>query len=103
MVRLRVLAATACLLRVALPLHAAPQNLAPQAKITSNSEHSAPHLAKFVADGRIPEPHCQEDRHQAWACNGGRHRRGGATITFTWPAGSSAVVQKLCLTNEPQE
>ncbi|NQT53480.1 hypothetical protein HQ576_15585 [bacterium] len=84
MVRLRVLAATACLLRVALPLHAAPANLAPQAKITSNSEHSAPHLAKFVADGRIPEAHCQEDRHQAWACRGSKHQHGGATITFTW-------------------
>lgn len=30
---------------------AAPENIAPVAEITSNSEHSAPHLTKFVANG----------------------------------------------------
>ena len=33
----------------------APQNLAPQARITANSEFSQSFLARFVADGRIAE------------------------------------------------
>ncbi|HUT32583.1 MAG TPA: hypothetical protein VNE39_03800 [Planctomycetota bacterium] len=64
---------------------AAPENLAGKAAIASNSEYSAEFLAKFVADGKIPEGGCQEDRSQVWACQGSKHSRGGATITFTWP------------------
>ena len=32
----------------------APDNIALKAKVTATSEHSAPHLAKFAADGKIP-------------------------------------------------
>ncbi len=87
MKRVCTLAVAACLFCAAVPTRAAaPENLAPKATITSNSEHSPPHLAKLVADGKIPEAHCLDDRYKAWACQGSKHRRGGATITFSWPA-----------------
>jgi len=76
----------AVLLCIGPPATAAePENLAPKAAITSNSEFSGEFLAKFVADGHIPEAGGQQDRSQAWACQGRKHGRGGATITFTWP------------------
>ncbi len=67
------------------PMAASPENIAPKAAIASNSEFSGEFLAKFVADGKIPEADGQQDRSQAWACQGRKHGRGGATITFTWP------------------
>ncbi len=65
---------------------AGPENLAPRATISSNSEFSGEFLAKFVADGRIPEGGGQNDRSRVWACQGRKHAHGGATITFTWQA-----------------
>ncbi|HEY3320204.1 MAG TPA: hypothetical protein VGP72_07050 [Planctomycetota bacterium] len=64
---------------------APPENLAPKAKISSNSEHNADYLAKFVADGKIPECNSHDDLRQAWCVKGDTHRN-GAELTFEWDA-----------------
>ncbi|HEX2974237.1 MAG TPA: discoidin domain-containing protein [Tepidisphaeraceae bacterium] len=60
-----------------------PANLAPSARITASSEHSAAYPAKNVADGKIPAAVCQDDVNQAWAVNGKTHAQ-GAEISFAW-------------------
>ena len=62
-----------------------PENLAPKATVTANSEYSGQYLAKFVADGLIPDELGHEDVGKAWAVRGETHRQ-GAELTFQWPA-----------------
>jgi hypothetical protein len=62
----------------------APENLAPKARITADSEHNAQYKAQFVADGHIPREGGRNDAGKAWCVKGATHR-GGATLTFEWP------------------
>lgn len=62
-----------------------PENLAPKARITADSEHSPAYLARYVADGQVPDAGGREDPGRAWCVKGHTHRN-GATITFEWPA-----------------
>jgi len=62
-----------------------PENLAPKATIAANSEYSGQYLAKFVADGQVPDELGHEDVGKAWAVRGDTHRQ-GAELTLTWPA-----------------
>ncbi|MBN1418503.1 MAG: hypothetical protein JXP34_06970, partial [Planctomycetes bacterium] len=62
-----------------------PENLAPKAKIAADSEYSGEYLARFVADGVIPEPESHADPGKAWCVRGDTHR-GGATLRFDWDA-----------------
>lgn len=62
-----------------------PGNLAPQARIAADSEHSAPYQARFVADGHIPAPGSRADPGKAWCVRGQTHRT-GATLALEWPA-----------------
>ncbi len=62
-----------------------PENLAPRARITADSEHGDRYLARFVADGVIPPAGSRSaDLDKAWCVRGETHR-GGAEIAFTWP------------------
>ncbi|HUT01318.1 MAG TPA: hypothetical protein VM031_02595 [Phycisphaerae bacterium] len=61
-----------------------PENLAPKAKITSNSEFSGDFQAKFVADGHIAGIATRDDTRHAWAVQGKTHRN-GAELRFEWP------------------
>lgn len=62
---------------------ALPENLAPKARLTANSEHNQQYLAKFIADGRIPEAGGKQDLGLAWCVNGKTHGQ-GAEIRFQW-------------------
>ncbi|MCY3021654.1 MAG: hypothetical protein NTW87_21790 [Planctomycetota bacterium] len=65
---------------------AAPlENLAPKARISANSEYSQDYLAKFVADGKIPDAGGHDDLRQAWCVKGETHKN-GAELTFQWDA-----------------
>ena len=64
---------------------AQPENHAPKAKITANSEYNGDYLAKFVADGKVPDSGGHDDLRQAWCVKGDTHRN-GAELTFEWPA-----------------
>ena len=69
---------------VATAIHAAePENLAPQAKVTANSEYSDDYLAKWAVDGKIPAPGCKEDLRQAWCVRGADTQCAGQ-FTLTW-------------------
>ncbi len=61
-----------------------PENLAPRATITANSEHNKQYLASNVADGKIPAAGDRADIGKAWCVKGDSHRD-GAEIVFTWP------------------
>ena len=75
--------ALACLLLAASASAGTPDNLAPKARITANSEHSGQYLGRFVADGQIPEVGSHADPGKAWCVKGHTHRN-GATLTFEW-------------------
>ncbi|NQT41372.1 MAG: hypothetical protein HQ581_28040, partial [Planctomycetes bacterium] len=62
-----------------------PENLARKAKITATSECGASHLAKFVADGIIPEARMQNSAGKEWAARGNEHP-GGVELTMSWDA-----------------
>jgi len=62
-----------------------PQNLALRAKVSADSEHSATHAARFVADGKIPALAGCNGAGQEWAAKGNSHRD-GVTLTFQWPS-----------------
>ncbi len=68
--------AAAVLVVAATPILAAPKNIAPQAKITSNSEHSGSHAAKLVADGKIPSLGGCNGAGLGWAAKGNKHPGG---------------------------
>ncbi len=63
--------------------NAVPENLAPLASITANSEFNADYVAQNVANGVIPAAESRDDVGKAWAVNGATHLE-GATLTFTW-------------------
>ena len=65
------------------PADSAPENLAATAKITAESEYSKAYLAKFAADGEVPDEAGKDDPGRAWCVNGGTHR-GGADLVFEW-------------------
>ena len=58
-------------------------NLAPKAKISSDSEYSGDYLAKNVADGVVPVRGSSSDPGKAWCVNGNTHRE-GAVLNFEW-------------------
>ena len=67
-------------------LHAAqtlPENIAPRARISADSEHSRDYLAKNVADGAIPATSGNADTGRAWCVNGSTHRN-RSDIRFEW-------------------
>jgi hypothetical protein len=61
-----------------------PENLAPRATASANSEHNAHYRAAFAIDGRLPGGGGQDDLDQAWCVLGDTHRN-GATLSLTWP------------------
>lgn len=79
MVRLAMLS-----LVLALPVVAAPENLAPRAEITATSVFSADYAPGLVADGVVPEMLAQDDLGHAWAVQGAAWGN-EATLTFEWP------------------
>jgi hypothetical protein len=83
--RLAVCAAGAALGVRAAPLPALPENHAAAAVVAADSVYSAAYEAVFVADGKVPVERSGQDLRQAWCVNGATHR-GGAELTFTWPA-----------------
>ncbi len=64
---------------------ALPENRAVAATIAADSVYSRDYEAAFVADGKVPLELSRQDLRQAWCVNGATHR-GGAELTFTWPA-----------------
>ena len=62
---------------------AAPENLAPKAKVAANSEYSADYLAKWAVDGKIPAACCKQDSQQAWCVRGSDTKCTGE-FTLTW-------------------
>ena len=64
---------------------ALPENLAPKARISANSEFSKDYQARFVADGKIPPAGGKNDPGQAWCVKGDTHRN-GAELAFDWDA-----------------
>ncbi|MBL7152104.1 MAG: PD40 domain-containing protein [Phycisphaerae bacterium] len=65
------------------PKASLPQNLAPKAKISADSQHNNDYLAKFVADGHIPNADAKNDPRKAWCVQGDTHRN-GAELVFEW-------------------
>ncbi len=62
-----------------------PENIAPKAAISADSEYSKDYFARFVADGQIPAAGSKKDLRKAWCVQGSTHRD-GAQLTFEWPA-----------------
>ena len=62
-----------------------PENLAPRARITADSQYSKDYLPEFVADGQVPLASSRDDVGRAWCVDGKTHRN-GATLRFEWPA-----------------
>jgi len=62
---------------------AQPDNLAPKAAISSDSEYNRQYQARNVADGKIPAAGGQRDVDLAWCVNGSTHRN-QSHIRFEW-------------------
>ncbi|MHC4147542.1 MAG: hypothetical protein ACYSUD_22605, partial [Planctomycetota bacterium] len=62
---------------------APPENLAPKARISADSEHSRDYRAKNVADGDIPAAAGHKDVGSAWCVDGSTHRD-KSQIRFEW-------------------
>ena len=60
-----------------------PENLAPKARISADSEYSRDYQAKNVADGAIPAASGNRDTGRAWCVNGSTHRN-QSQIRFQW-------------------
>ncbi|HLB74474.1 MAG TPA: hypothetical protein VJJ98_10680 [Sedimentisphaerales bacterium] len=60
-----------------------PENLAPKAKISADSQYSNDYDPKFVADGQIPNADAKDDPGKAWCVQGNTHRN-GAELVFQW-------------------
>ena len=69
--------------RSAEPKASLAQNLAPKAKISADSQYNNDYLAKFVADGHIPNTDAKNDPRKAWCVQGDTHRN-GAELVFEW-------------------
>ncbi|NQT88728.1 PD40 domain-containing protein, partial [bacterium] len=83
---LKTLRTMLAVLVLASLVHAgAPENLAPKAKITADSEYNGQYKAAFVANGVIPKPMGKADIGKAWVVKGTTHGK-RARITFEWPA-----------------
>ena len=63
---------------------AEPENVAPKAKVTADSEYNNQYLVKFITDGKVPGALSKQDPGKAWAVQGNTHR-GGAELVFEWP------------------
>ena len=63
---------------------AAPENLAPKAKVWASSQYSDTWAAKYAIDGKVPTGGRGKDAKQAWAIN--RAKAGDkAEFTLQWP------------------
>ncbi len=62
---------------------AEPENLAPKAKVSANSEFSDDYLAKWAVDGKIPGACSKQDMRQAWCVRGGDTKCTGE-FTLAW-------------------
>ncbi len=62
-----------------------PENLARKAKVTATSEYGNSCLARFVADGIIPEARMQNSAGKEWAVKGNNHPN-GVELTMSWAA-----------------
>ncbi len=60
-----------------------PENLAPKAKISADSQFSNDYDPKFVADGQISNADAKDDPGKAWCVQGNTHRN-GAELIFQW-------------------
>ena len=60
-----------------------PENLAPKASISADSQYSNDYLPKFVADSHIPIANAKNDPRKAWCVQGDTHRN-GAELIFQW-------------------
>jgi len=60
-----------------------PENLAPKATISADSQFSSDYEPKFVADGQIPNTEAKDDPGKAWCVQGNTHRN-GAELIFRW-------------------
>ncbi|MBI4582749.1 MAG: hypothetical protein HY717_01765 [Planctomycetes bacterium] len=60
-----------------------PENLARKARVRATSEYSEHYLAKFAADGKVPDPGSRADLDQAW-CVRGEAARDRAELVFEW-------------------
>jgi hypothetical protein len=67
-----------------------PENLALKATARASSEHSAPHAAKHVNDGKIPAANSRNDAGQAWCANGSKSGH-QAELTLEWAQPVSVV------------
>ena len=76
--------------QTATPSPALPENLATKATIRADSEFSRDYLARFVADGQVPEAKGGQDLQRAWCVQGDTHRQ-GADLVFEWPAPVTVV------------
>ena len=77
------LACLACLIPLGI-CHAAG-NLAPMARVSASSEHSAAYLAGFAIDGIVPDAGGKDDAGKAWAVNGPASG-GKGEFMLEWPA-----------------
>jgi hypothetical protein len=60
-----------------------PENLAPRAKVSANSEYSQDYLATWAVDGKIPAACCKQDLRQAWCVRGADTKQKGE-FTLAW-------------------
>jgi hypothetical protein len=73
------------LLILCLPaLAGRPENLAPRASITADSQYNKAYRPSLVADGMIPGELSRRDVGEAWCVQGNTHRQ-GAELILRWP------------------
>ena len=60
-----------------------PENLAPKAKVTADSEYNESHLARWAIDGKIPDAQCKKDAREAWCVRGSDTKMTGE-FTLIW-------------------
>ena len=72
-----------CLFPISVAVALPPENLARRATVTASSEHSGSYLARFAADGKIPDHGKRNSNGAEWAARGNTHPK-GVTLTFAW-------------------
>jgi hypothetical protein len=60
-----------------------PENLAPKATVSANSEYSEDYLAKWAVDGVVPPLRARQDQRHAWCVRGAEMKNTGQ-FTLTW-------------------